>query len=117
MTKNELIQAFDDNVDGELRDATSEASLLLKSSSSFDFKLGGEVEAQKHFNIYKMRERKILESNNDIPLGLSATVKSLEKYGETILTGGYARASGNLIYFWTDSSNKVVGCIVMKNDT
>jgi len=117
MTRNELIQAFDDNVDDELRDATFAASLLLKSSDSFDFKVGGAVEAQKDFNIYRMREKKLLESNKDLPLGLSSTVKSLKKCGKSILTGGYARAPDGLIYFWTNSSNNVVGCIVMKNDS
>jgi len=51
MTRNELIQAFDDNVDDELRDATFAASLLLKSSDSFDFKVGG-ASRHKKISIY-----------------------------------------------------------------
>lgn len=115
MTKEEFIDLIRGGTQGAHCRAAFRVLEIFEGSQSFELKIGGETEAKKNYDLYRMRRERLLSSGGRLPVGIDETINSLRNCGSELLVGGYVKDRETLVYFWYDSSLKLEGCIVMEH--
>ncbi len=111
MTKNDLLTLFTNcPPDSPLFKVAHEAANLLQTSAAPRIVLGDPQLRDELLRTYCFRLKRATNRHEQIP-GLKETVESFTSCTGQ-LRGGYAEFSNHLIYFWTDDSANLAGCVL-----
>ena len=110
MNKNDLLALFARcPQNSQLFGVVEEAVRRLNQSSVVRVVSGEQQSCEELLRIYTARLRRKKERNAQVP-GLEETVQMFSKC-HGWLKGGYAETDADPIYFWSDETGNLAGCV------